>query len=57
MVALSLRITTGIAALALAAAAFAQGGQLYRYTDADGRVVYSDRPPPANAKNVQTKRL
>ncbi len=54
---LSFRIVTGIAALAFAVAAFGQASQLYRYTDPDGRVVYSDRAPPANAKNVQTKRL
>ncbi len=57
MVPLSLRIATGMAAIALATAALAQGGQLYRYTDPDGRVVYSDRAPPGDAKNVQTKRL
>ncbi len=57
MAPLPLRIATGIAAIVLAAAAFAQGSQLYRYTDPDGRVVYSDRQPPSNAKNVQTKRL
>ena len=37
--------------------AAAAQSQVYRYTDPDGRVVYSDRPPPSNAKNVQTKRL
>lgn len=30
---------------------------LYRYTDANGRVVYSDQPPPPTATNVQPKRL
>ncbi len=30
---------------------------MYRYTDADGRVVYSDRPPTAAVKNLQTKKL
>lgn len=34
-----------------------QSSQVYRYVDADGHVVYSDKPPPANAKNAQTKRL
>ena len=37
------------------AAAGAQ--QLYRYVDVDGRVVYSDKPPPANAREAQTKRI
>jgi glutaredoxin len=29
----------------------------YRYLDADGRVVYSDKPPPPSAKDVQSKSL
>jgi glutaredoxin len=49
------------AVLALAALATASGvlaqASVYRYTDTDGRVVYSDRPPPTSAKNVQAKRL
>jgi glutaredoxin len=47
----------GVAALALAAGAAAQERQVYRYLDADGRVVYSDRVPAAGAKDVQTKRV
>jgi len=43
--------------LLLAAAGAAAQTQVYRYTDADGRVVYSDRQPPGSAKNVQPKRL
>ena len=43
--------------LALAASAAAQDKQLYRYTDADGKVVYTDKPPPPGAKNVQPKRM
>jgi glutaredoxin len=50
------RSVLGVAALVVAAGAFAQA-QVYRYTDADGRIVYSDRLPPPNVKNVQTKRL
>jgi glutaredoxin len=46
-----------VVALALASAAAAQDKQLYKYTDADGRVVYSDKPPPPGAKNVQPKKL
>ena len=42
---------------ALAGSAFAQGQQVYRYTDSQGRVVYSDRPPAGAAKDVQPKRL
>jgi len=29
--------------------------QLYRWTDDSGKVHYTDTPPPADAKNVQTK--
>ena len=34
-------------ALAFAGGALAQTEQVYRYTDTDGRIVYSDRAPPA----------
>ncbi len=50
------RAVLAIAALAVAAGAVAQQ-QVYRYVDPDGRVVYSDRAPGSDAKNVQTKRL
>ena len=53
---LTSRITLGIAAFALAGAALAQT-QVYRYTDADGHVVYSDRAPSGNVKDLQTKKL
>ena len=43
------------AALALCAAVQAQ--TLYRYQDADGHTVYSDTPPPADARNVQPKQF
>lgn len=39
----------------LAAGAFAQGA--YRWVDKDGKVHYSDEPPPAEAKKVEQKRL
>ena len=41
----------------VATEAGAQGQQVYRYVDKDGRVVYSDRGPPSDAKDVQAKRL
>jgi glutaredoxin len=47
--------TAGALALVLAAGAGAQ--QVFRYEDAQGRVVYSDKPPPADAKKAQTKRI
>ncbi len=50
-------LVAGLALLALATASHAQDKQVYRYTEPDGRVVYSDKPPPANAKNAQTKRV
>ena len=37
--------------------AIAQTQQVYRYLDTDGRVVYSDKPPPADARNAQAKRI
>ena len=43
--------------LLLAATAALAQTQVYRYTDVDGRIVYSDRPPPGSAKNVQPKKL
>ena len=56
MAMLMYRFVFGIAALTLAAGAIAQT-QVYRYTDTDGRVVYSDRPPSSDVKNLQTKKL
>ncbi len=41
----------------LLVAVSAQGQQMYRWTDAEGRVHYSDQPPPKDAKNVQAKNL
>lgn len=35
----------------------AQERQVYRYTDGEGRVVYSDRVPTAGAKDLKTKRV
>lgn len=44
-----------VAAIALGVAAQAQ--QVYRYVDKDGRIIYSDRAPPSDSKDVQAKRL
>lgn len=46
----------GALAFAVAAGASAQG-QVYRYEDAQGRVVYSDKPPPTDAKKAEQKRI
>ena len=45
-----------IAALAIACAAQAQTN-VYRWVDKDGKVQYSDAPPPETASNVTQKRL
>lgn len=59
MVCAELRCASMLALLALfaAAAATAQTQQVYRYIDAEGRVVYSDKPPPPNARDAQSKRV
>ena len=49
-------VVLSIAALA-ALSALAHAQTLYRYLDANGRVVYSDQPPPTTARDVQPKRL
>jgi len=46
----------GIAAAVVTAGAAAQQ-QVFRYVDKDGKVVYSDRSPPTDSKEVQAKRL
>ena len=35
----------------------ANAADVYRWLDSDGKVVYSDRPPPANARNGELKKL
>ncbi|MCC7113323.1 MAG: glutaredoxin family protein [Burkholderiales bacterium] len=49
----------GVAAFAWTCFAAAQGSgaQVYRYEDPQGRIVYSDRPPPSDARNPQAKRV
>jgi len=47
---------TALAAI-IAAGVAAQPLPIYRYVDPSGRVIYTDLMPPANAKNVQAKRL
>jgi glutaredoxin len=53
----ALTALAGIVALGLGFGASAQEKQLYRYTDADGHVVYTDKAPPPSAKNVQPKKI
>jgi hypothetical protein len=56
MVMLACRFAFGIFAMAACAGALAQT-QVYRYIDAEGKVVYSDRAPTGEVKDVQTKRV
>jgi len=44
-------------AFSLLAFALTAAAQLYRWTDASGKVHYTDTPPPAGAKDVQKKEL
>ena len=44
-------------ALSAASTAFAGGGQVYKWTDTQGVVHYSDAPPPITQTNVQTVRV
>lgn len=44
-----------VLAAVLLSAAFAANAQLYRWTDANGRVHITDTPPPAGAKNIHKR--
>lgn len=59
MVPVSRRIALlcSITAAVLTSVAAAQAQQVYRYLDKDGRTIYTDRPPPADSKDVQAKRM
>ncbi len=45
------------AVLALLLAAQAHAAQLYRWVDADGKVHYTDKQPPKDAKDIEKKRV
>ena len=47
----------GLVAAIVATGAAAQNQEVYRYVDKEGRVVYSDRGPPSDAKDIQAKRM
>ncbi len=53
----SVAVAIAMALAAVASSAYAQDRQVYRYTDPAGRVIYSDRAPPTDARDVQAKRL
>jgi glutaredoxin len=55
MPARSLLALSLVAACAVFAAS--ASAELYRYVDPSGRVVYSDHPPPASAKGVESRAL
>jgi len=59
MACMTIRIALAMAGAAaiVATGAAAQNQQVYRYVDKDGRIVYSDRGPPSDAKDIQSKRL
>lgn len=46
-----------IAVVALLVAALPAGAALYKWVDAQGRVQYTDTPPPANAKKVEEPKI
>jgi hypothetical protein len=46
---------TAIGVALLVAYAGGAGAALYKWTDAQGRVVYSDQPPPTNIKSEQLR--
>lgn len=48
---------SGLAAIFLAAVAFAAQAQQYRWIDEKGRVHYTDALPPPSAKNVEKKKF
>ena len=50
-------LVCGGAAAVIAACAAAQAQQVYRYVDKEGRIIYSDRAPPSDSKDIQAKRL
>ncbi len=50
-------LALGSVAAIVATDAAAQSQQVYRYVDRDGHVVYSDRGPPSDAKEIQAKRM
>lgn len=43
--------------LCCAVAGLAQAGELFRWVDAEGKVHYTDQPPPASARKVEEKKL
>jgi glutaredoxin len=51
------RLSFAIGVLALTISSMSAQAQMYKWVGADGKTVYSDTPPPANAKKLGTKAL
>ena len=43
--------------LAITLSSIVSADQLYRWTDADGHVHYTDKPPPTDAKEAEKKQI
>lgn len=52
-----MRLTYILMVLPLVLAGTASAAEMFRWVDADGKVHYTDAPPPPTAKNVQQKKL
>lgn len=52
-----MKLTTSFFVLALLMAAGAAHAQLYKWVGADGKVTYSDVPPPKTARQIEQKDL
>ena len=52
-----MRLIHMLLALPLLLAGTASAAEMFRWVDADGKVHYTDAPPPPTAKNVQQKKL
>ncbi len=50
-------VSFSVLAMAMAFVSVANAQQVYRWVDADGRVQYSDQPPPVGTKNVQERNV
>lgn len=54
----ALKLLAPLAALVIAFACVSSAqAQLFKWVDKDGRTVYSDQPPPADAKKVEQKKF
>lgn len=54
---MKLSFAISLLAVAIALPGLSAAQQVYRWVDANGRVQYSDQPPPPGTKNVQEKNV